>query len=190
MATSARQGMCQVCLCRVLKRSVPHEAPEPDLDPEYRYGGRAASNLVDAYSCCGVGPCNIFCCNCDNGCIAWDHCPDNSGKRDVTWPDWSGAPSGNNLAEGGSASANATCSPTASTEDCVLAKFDILDIGDDGKVSILELLAGWALVWIVSDESDTSTDPADYIYLVKKFEKFDTNGDGYLTLEECAQQLS
>ncbi|KAI1611581.1 hypothetical protein EDD36DRAFT_420526 [Exophiala viscosa] len=97
---------------------------------------------------------------------------------------------GNNLAKGGSASANATCSPTASTEDCVLAKFDILDIDDDWKVSILERLAGWALVWIVSDESDTSTDPADYIYLVKKFEKFDTNGDGYLTLEECAQQLS
>ncbi|KIV80186.1 hypothetical protein PV11_07705 [Exophiala sideris] len=144
---------------------------------------------VEAFGCCGIGPCNIFCCNCDNGCVYFDHCPGASEKRDVTWPDWSGTPPATTSAAGTSASSNATCSPSASAQDCVLAKFDILDTNDDHKLSILEVLVGWVLVWGAGGESDM-TDPADVAYLVEKFEKYDTNGDGYLTLAECAQKLA
>lgn len=142
-----------------------------------------STDPVDDYTCCGVGPCNIFCCNCDNGCIPFDHCPSDN-KRDVAWTD---IPAASTLA-----SSNATCSPTDSTDDCVLTKFEILDTNNDGKVSILELIAGWALVWVttVSADFDVVDTAESVIFLVEKFVKYDTNGDGFLTLAECSQQLA
>ncbi|KAI1615905.1 hypothetical protein EDD36DRAFT_433894, partial [Exophiala viscosa] len=130
------------------------------------------------FRCCGVGSCNIFCCNCDDGCIQFDHCPDTpaAGKRELPWTDIQHS------------TPSLTCPIAVTNSDCVQTLFDLLDSNGDGRITIDELIAGWALVSPTFDESLWEI-PETYLVAVEYFDKFDTNHDGALDLAECEQQL-
>lgn len=121
---------------------------------------------ADDFDCCGVGACNIFCCNCDNGCLP-AACP----------PDWSPV------------SKKRDVSPAVDDDkECIKTKFHILDaqVRKDNSISFEEFVAGWHL--IKPGFNQTSWAKAQtYADAARKFMQFDTNGDGGLSLEECKQ---
>lgn len=46
--------------------------------------GMCADKIVGAFDfCCGVGSCNIFCCNCDGGCIDGTSIPFQNATNDA-----------------------------------------------------------------------------------------------------------
>nr|CAH0110888.1 unnamed protein product [Daphnia galeata] len=62
--------------------------PSPALITNLLYGGDSCNDGTRGTPCCGVGSCNIFCCNCDGGCrkppIDWY--PDfQNGASNVRW---------------------------------------------------------------------------------------------------------
>jgi hypothetical protein len=127
--------------------------------------------IEDWFGCCGVGSCNVFCCDCDHGCKTFDSCP----------AGWSPATKRRDL----------TGSGNATDSDCVEAQFQILDsqVEQDGLITFAEFVAGWYLVkpgfnqsWWHSAET--------YAAVAAKLIQYDADGDGTLSLEECQQTLS
>ncbi|KIV83491.1 hypothetical protein PV11_05512 [Exophiala sideris] len=109
-----------------------------------------------------------------------------AGKRELPWtdiqPDWTSNSTG-------ISTPSLTCPIAVTNNDCVQTLFDLLDSNGDGKITIDELIAGWALVSPTFDESLWEI-PETYIVAVEYFDKFDTNHDGALNLAECEQQLA
>lgn len=146
------------------------------------------------FSCCGNGPCNIFCCNCDDGCIVFDSCPPlaSPARRSVS-PGNGRRPIGSKFAKVGQdlhdeveVNVPATCpAHAASSYDCTRHKFDLLDssIEKNGEITIQEFIAGWALVNPHFSDS-LWEDPDTYIQAVEHFKRFDTNGDNVLSFSE------
>ncbi|RVX67380.1 hypothetical protein B0A52_09161 [Exophiala mesophila] len=158
---------------------------------------------TEPFSCCGNGPCNIFCCNCDDGCIKFDRCPRTSAatspsRRSVGPPGKFGRrpfppPLGDKFVgeedddmdlEGVEVD---TC-PTHATSsvDCTRHKFDLIDssIEKDGKITIQEFIAGWSSIDPHFSE-ELWKDPETYIKAVEHFRKFDADGDNVLTFSEA-----
>lgn len=136
-------------------------------------------------SCCSDGPCNIFCCNCDDACIDFDACPPAFGvfARSRPGSAW-------NPGKISTPAAEETCVTSgASAHACTRHKFDTLDstVDKNGEVSFREFITGWAVINPFFDESAWE-DPDTYIEAVKHFKRFDANGDGILSFEEALEK--
>ncbi len=62
--------------------------PSPALITNVLYGGDSCNDGTRGTPCCGVGRCNIFCCNCDGGCRKppVDYWPEfQNGAGNVKW---------------------------------------------------------------------------------------------------------
>ena len=138
------------------------------------------------FACCGSGPCNIFCCNCDDGCIQFDSCPLTGSRMSVrSWPGSVWNPS--NVS---SPKEDDNCAVLdASGHACTRHKFDLLDstIEKNGEITFKEFIQGWALINPHFDESIWDH-PDAYTDAVKHFKRFDANGDGILSFEEALQK--
>lgn len=135
----------------------------------------------NTFGCCGIGSCNIFCCNCDDGCIAWDNCPASPSKRrrdSATSPALDAVLLDKRSSYLGNCSAN---------DDCTQSKFELLDsIRDvDGFITFREFVEGWKLV-DPNFQAALWDKPSTYTDAVAYFNKFDVNGDGMLSLEEAS----
>ncbi|KAL6240512.1 hypothetical protein RBB50_012530 [Rhinocladiella similis] len=125
------------------------------------------------WECCAYGSCNIFCCNCDGGCITA------STKR--SWTDWGhGRPP-----FPGAFDAEEVCGLTVTDEQCVIDKLDALDGNLDGKVSLAEILANPDVVRPGVTKMDMDASDVK-VKLTELFNIYDTNKDGYLDLDEAS----
>ncbi|KAI1615906.1 hypothetical protein EDD36DRAFT_428092 [Exophiala viscosa] len=121
-----------------------------------------------AFQCCGAGACNIFCCNCDNGCRQPKHVAARGLKG---WSAWTGEPP--------------TCGLAQNENQCLLDKFEAVDTNHDGKITIAELLAGIDILrpLLAEYDLDAATTKKDAITL---FNAYDVDKDGHLTFVEAS----
>ncbi|KIV91542.1 hypothetical protein PV10_06071 [Exophiala mesophila] len=137
--------------------------------PAYCLDGRESS----IWDCCAYGSCNIFCCNCDGGCI--------TGPAKRSWEDWANHGPGHLP---GLSDASSDCGLTRDDNQCVLDKIAELDTDHDGKVTLANILANPDVVRPGLSESGLSL--AEIVgNLTKLFEIFDTSEDGYLVYDEA-----
>ena len=120
--------------------------------------------------CCGYGPCNIFCGNCDGGCR---HPPDGGGQRDPSC----GTTTGNDLQK---ALHEAEVLPV-SEEDAKAqrARFDQIDANHDGVISPSETQA-----WAKKAKKGMSRKD-----IREGFDKADANGNGKIEPGEFDRSL-
>ncbi|KIW16963.1 hypothetical protein PV08_04154 [Exophiala spinifera] len=127
------------------------------------------------WECCAYGSCNIFCCNCDGGCI--------TASKKRSWTDWGHGRGCSPFP--GAFDADEVCPATISDDQCVIDKLDALDGNLDGRVSLAEVLASPDIVRPLITQLDL--DPEDIkVKMTELFNIFDTNKDGYLDLAEAS----
>lgn len=133
------------------------------------------------FGCCGNGPCNIFCCNCDGGCnkACETNCCDTGD-----WLKCSGA----------IALATAKCVTSLNPVKCVE---DILGVGsacykcyigcdENARVSEVETFASYAKDNLAKGAPKIDLNSLDHVTKAQLTEaaKHDKNGDGQFTLAE------
>lgn len=121
--------------------------------------------------CCGVGPCNIFCCNCDYGCRTFDRCPDEP------------ATGGHRKPPKRSDVLHDITNNNRTDADCTREKFALLDAMTtaDGEITMEEWLKG-------APELLSNTIGEDEFLLIQAFQKWDRDQSGSLSLEEAQQR--
>lgn len=129
--------------------------------------------------CCGRGPCNIFCCNCDNGCkcdlskycyIAGDGTVTKNGVRFSTR-----FPCAHQVRDGRSLEG-----PANGTSDG-LEIMKSADVDGDGLMSLDEAASYLVAVGKLSEENNRERRDAS---TPEWFAAIDSNGDGFIQLEE------
>jgi hypothetical protein len=120
--------------------------------------------------CCGYGPCNVFCGNCDGGCRR----PPSGGNGDPSC----GTLTGNALTEALRATSAAPAAP--SEAQAWRAKFDTIDKNHNGTVSLAETQA-WA---------KTAKKGMTHKQVREGFKKADANGNGKIEPGEVDRSLA
>jgi len=131
--------------------------------------------LTSTFGCCGIGPCNIFCCNCDDGCRV-AKTKRNTARDVASWGDWAQTAS--------SQSGDSTCGLFESENQCALDKFEALDTNHDGFLTLAECLVGVDVLRPALNLSsiDEATIKQDVTIL---FNAYDTDKNGDLTFAEA-----
>lgn len=124
--------------------------------------------------CCGYGPCNIFCGNCDGGCR---HAPDNGQPVDPSCGQVGGALDINKAIKDGN---GAEPAKTKAEPLVGRALFDKIDTNHDGTISLAETQA-----WAKASKSKMSKEE-----IRAGFKKADTNHDGKIQPEEFDRSLA
>ena len=122
--------------------------------------------------CCGYGPCNVFCGNCDGGCRRAPDLPA-GGQRDPSC----GALTGNALTQ--ALKANSAAAPAPSEAQAWREKFDAIDKNHDGTVSLAETRA-----WAKSAKKGMTKKQ-----LEQGFKKADADGNGKIEPVEMDRSL-
>lgn len=121
-------------------------------------------------NCCAYGSCNIFCCNCDDGCR----------QRRLTqrmrsdFAPWQDGPFGQDT----------VCGLSQSESQCEMDQFEALDTNRDGKITLAEAWAGIDVLrpqlTLVDIDKETLAKE-----LATLFKAYDTDHDGELTFTEA-----
>ncbi|KAK2051972.1 hypothetical protein LY76DRAFT_365940 [Colletotrichum caudatum] len=115
------------------------------------------------FACCGIGSCNIFCCNCDDGCLGGsDSCPNVCGSSQ-------GTEFTNQQIE-----LRSTSTFQSGEKKKCGEKFDDADENGDGQLSYLE--------WITYTAGDQLVNLTE---AKQRWILFDTDNNGYLEKDEA-----